>query len=653
MQIISAMYIGTNGNGHAGHNGSREQTPVSFIVMNSQLPTSTMRTDSGLVHRLAGWITALAGLYFYLWFAVDVPQLFHDRQRAFLWGADFLGTFLSYSGGPVEYVHSLLMQYFSNKWSGIAVLTGLFAATYAGARCLIANYSERTPRFIPLIPAVLGLVLVNSSMTLVPIISLTISVYASCLYVRLPVQNAVARLVLFLVGAAILYYVVSGAFLLVVFLGGLHEFVSRRRLLACAALLLGVLVPVVMRYWMYEPELLALYLRNAPLEEKTKAIDAVSVLLYLAMWMSCPAAILAAVAGRSEWGQRLKKPALSLLLQHKAVRLVVIVIAAGILAVPPILRARNVHWTVVERLVDAGKWEEALACVCRLPEENVIISHMANRALFHTGRLLDDMFRYPQYAGGQALLLDGKDLDALPRTFDKRSILYLELGMISRAERWTIEAITTMGELPALAKRMIAINMVKGRPEAAEAYLGAVKKMPHNRAWAVEYERRLRADPLLEHDAKIQSLRKSMLKVDYVDTLIPEELLDLCLNINPSNRMAFEYLMAHYLLTRRAGNLADNIGLLDRFGYNRIPRHWEEAILSHSRKTGRMPKPLGTRSINPETASRFDRFLAVAAMNQSDPDKMREALRKDFGDTYWFFEMYGRSGAACEPDRRK
>jgi len=612
-----------------------------------------MRINCGLLRQLFGPIAAIAGLYFYLWFAVDVPQLFHDRQRAFLWGYDFLGTFLTYSGGPVEYIHSLLVQLFSNNWTGIAVLTGLFVATYAGARCLIARYSERPPLFAPLIPAVLGLVLVNSSMTLVPIIALTVSVYASCLYVRLPVQNAVARQVFFLAGAAILYYAVSGAFLLFVLLGGLHEFIARRRRLACVALLLGVLVPVVMRYWMYEPELLALYLRNAPLEEKTRAIDAVTVLLYLVVWMSFPAAVLAAVAGRSEWGQRLKKPGLNLMLRHRAVRLAVIVIAAGVLAVPPILRARNFHWTVAERLVDAGQWEEALTCIRHLPEQNVLISHMANRALFHTGRLLDDMFRYPQYAGAEALLLDGKDMDALPRTYDKRSILYLELGMMSRAERWTIEAITIMGELPALAKRMITISMVKGRPAAAAAYLGAVKKMPFNRAWAMEYERKLRADPLMEHDSQIQSLRKSMLKVDYVDTLMPEEFLDLCLDNNPGNRMAFEYLMAHYLLTRQPKNLTENMGLLDRFGCRGIPRHWEEAVLSYTRKTGRTPTTFGIRSISPETATRFERFLAVAAMYQADPDKMRKALMKDFGDTYWFFEMFGRSGAACEPDRKK
>lgn len=589
------------------------------------------------LRKLAGQLLAIAVLYFYLWFAMDIPQFRHDRLRAFQWGLDFPGGFLTYSGGPVAYVHSLLTQLYIFPWTGIAVLTALFAALYAGVRGLLACCTDRSLRLAPLFPAILGFVLVNSRMTLVPIMAVTASVYAAWLYVRLPLKKTSGRLLVVLAGAALLYYTFAGGFLLFIFLCSLHDFLARRRSLACISLVLGLLLPVAMRHWIYEPDLLALYFRNAPLEEKTRDIDGMTVLLYAVMWISVPAGILAAAAGRSDWGRRLQKNCRVPLFRHRCVRAVLMIVACGALAVPPVLRARFCDWTVMERLMAEEQWEKALSCVRHLPEQNILISHMANRALFHSGLLLDEMFRYPQYTDDGILLFDARSTDDMPRVFDKRSSIYLELGMMSRAERWTLDAITIMGELPFLAKRMITINMVKGRPAVAAAYLGTLKKMPFQRAWAMAYERRLREDPALEHDEQIQSLRRSMPQVDYVDTLMSEELLSLCLTQNPGNRMAFEYLMAHYMLARRSEKLAEMTPLLDRLGYRRIPRHWEEALLSHCRKNLLRPTTAGALSVSPETSARFERFLAATQVHHPDTETAREMLRRDFGDTYWFF----------------
>lgn len=586
-------------------------------------------------------VLAIATIYVYLWFAMDVPQLRHDRPRAFQWGMGFLSGFLNYAGGPAAYFHSLLVQLYAFTWAGVAVFTGLFVLTYDGARRVLSAYYDRPTRLIPLFTAGLGLILVNSRMTLVPIMGLATSLYASWLYARIPIKHCAARLLLFLAAASILYYTFAGAFLLLVTLCSLHECFARRWRLAGVAILLGALVPVATRYWSYEPDLLALYFRNAPMEEKTKSLEAVTVVRYMCAWLSVPITVLARPAGRQlNMADRL------LFCKSMSARVILVIVIAGTLAVPPILRTRFCQWTVAERLIDEGQWEEALTCMGRLPESNVLVSHMANWALFHTGRLLDEMFKYPQYAKPELLLLDGNSMDGVPRAFDKRSRVYLELGMMSRAERWTLEAISITGELPSLAKRMVTISIVKGRPGVVRSYLGIIKKTPFQRTWAIGLQRRLQDDPLLQLDPKMRSLRRSMLKVNYADTLTSEELLGLLLANAPGNRMAFEYLATHHLLSREPEKLVQMTTLLGRFGWRRIPRHWEEAILSHGHRTGADVTQVGLFAMSSDTVARYARFL------EASRKKTRELLRAEFGDTYWYFEMFGRSGIADDPRLR-
>jgi len=592
-------------------------------------------------------LLAIGVLYLYLWWVMDIPQMHHDRRRPFMWGSGFFDTFLGHAGGPVEYFHSLLLQLYSFSWVGAAILTGVFLAMYYGARRLIACYTQFSPLFTPLIPAILGIVLVSSRMTLVPLLALTTALYASLLYVCMPTNHSGARLLVFLAGTWLLYYAVSGAFLLFVIVCAVHEVTKRRRLLACVMLALGATVPWEMRFLLYEPDLLTLYFRNAPLEATVKTVNPLTVGMYLVMWAFFPVAILATEAGKTIWATRLREGLAKGILEHWTIRGTLIILTLGALAIPPILQTRHCSWTIAERLLDEEQWDEALDHILRLRTGDATISYMENRALFKTGRLLDEMFSYPQYEGAASLLMDGKQFDSLPRTSEKRSATYFDLGFMNRAERWTQEAMTVVGEVPLLMKRMVFINIVQGRPNVATVYLERLKNMPFQRRWVRDCELKLRNDPLLERDREIQHLRASMFKQDYVDTLTQEELLQFCLTTNPRNRMAFEYLMATYLLSRRPDKILENMRLLDNLGYTKIPKHYEEAVLSYSSKTGKMTTMIGKRYINPDTIRRFWEFRNIYAQHRMDTEAARIALSEDYGDTYWFFEIFSRSGRAC------
>ena len=77
-----------------------------------------------------------------------------------------------------------------------------------------------------------------------------------------------------------------------------------------------------------------------------------------------------------------------------------------------------------------------------------------------------------------------------------------------------------------------------------------------------------------------------MIGRDFVAKLELESLLLRLLKRNRHNRMAFEYLMAHYLLTDKLEKLVANLYRFGDFDYPQLPRHCQEALIIYQETTG-------------------------------------------------------------------
>jgi len=145
-----------------------------------------------------------------------------------------------------------------------------------------------------------------------------------------------------------------------------------------------------------------------------------------------------------------------------------------------------------------------------------------------------------------------------------------------------------------------------------------------------------------------------MVQLDSVgDAGNTETLLKGLLERDPRNRMALEYLMAHYLLTRQAGKVFANRHRLDGRDGARYPRHIEEALACHLATAGRNELDLNAQSIRPETWQRFVEFVDAERQSAGDPSAAFAALYPDFHDTYFFSLVFGHNiaslGAARAP----
>jgi hypothetical protein len=290
-----------------------------------------------------------------------------------------------------------------------------------------------------------------------------------------------------------------------------------------------------------------------------------------------------------------------------------------------------------------GDYERVLAVARGLTREQMDVSSEArlHLALYHTGRLGQEVFSYRNQSGWDLLPGLGGGLESCRA----QSETLLELGLVGDAEHLAHEALENEGERPELLRVLAQVNVLKDRPRAARVFLSVLGQIPFQRRWARTWLRNLEGNPRLTGNPALDAIRPLMPTNDLAHEGLPAEgLLVQLLRCNPTNKMAFEYLMAEYLMNSEVKKLVDRLGQLDSFKYATIPRHYEEAVLL-CQQTRSATVELHGRSIRPETIERFRRF--TEAMNQRvlDTDEGRRAMARDFGDTFWYYYFARRSGA--------
>ncbi len=256
-----------------------------------------------------------------------------------------------------------------------------------------------------------------------------------------------------------------------------------------------------------------------------------------------------------------------------------------------------------------GMWRRLLREAERLPAGQLNASLLCdiNRSLYRTDQLPENMFHYAQDPDGLVPRLKvnrSASCLALAQTSD----FFLDMGYLEESEHSTHELLDLTGEKPALLQRLALINIVKGEMGAARVFLGALSKdLVYGEEGRRDLER-LKSDPGFTADPEVQRLRSLRLAEDGLEYSTKEEILQGLLKANRKNRMAFEYLMAYYLLECRPDEVAQNISRLDDFGYREIPRHYEEALLIQASLTGQ-PVDLHGRTIRARNGAAVRGFM--------------------------------------------
>jgi len=606
--------------------------------------------------------------FIFVWLWIDPTIIYHGHGHSVIYPicTSKINIFTDYPpfpGKTTMYMAARLSHYYYFSWAGAMIITIIAWLLSVGTDKFITTISGRRLPWLRFVPAVFLLAQHSRyyPFLLAENLSLLFVLFFLYLYIRIPLQFVWFRFICLTIFAALIYAAAAQMFLVFVLLAAIFEiFNNRRWAVGFSCFFLVLIIPYLTNTFVFDLNLSEAYHRILPfplqlnMKEKILAYGFFSFLPIAGF--GCGIWRLFAEKHKPEKSRSRKKLKLpkscreprkhfSMLaaVRQKKIKwlletLALFVVTSGLiwLTYDPVARINQ----RIDYFSRHKMWDELLQQSRKSlgHSYDMFICHDVDRALYHTHRLLEDMFLYPQHYAG-LLLTQNESFPKklLVQTYVKSSNTLYELGHINEAENASYEALSTLGYYPEGLMRLALINIIKGQTDAARTFLYALGRDFLYEDIAKQYLQRLETDPLLSKDEQIRRLRSFMLVDDGINKTTPKDLFEK----NKHNRMAFEYLMAFLLLTGQHNAVADSIGYLDNFDYprNRIPRHLEEAVLLYMTMTKRKVDPHG-RQINTATIRRFQKFWQLFQRHKRDLKNPAKELEKEFGDTYYYFYFF-------------
>jgi hypothetical protein len=221
------------------------------------------------------------------------------------------------------------------------------------------------------------------------------------------------------------------------------------------------------------------------------------------------------------------------------------------------------------------------------------------------------------------------------------SDLYFDLGLINPAQRWAYEAYATVKTQP-VVRQLALVNFGRGDLPDARRCCALLRRTIFGAASAQRFEcmaRGPQGDSIAARDPRLAALRAAMPDSDFVVHGIgdgPDLDLITLVGQKKNNKMAFEYLIAYFLLTCQVEPLADNIKSLETLNYPTLPRHYEEALVFLTMAL-KKPVDLGRYHLSSETIDRFNDFMRIVLDHNGDSRDADKELKTKYGATYWYF----------------
>lgn len=597
------------------------------------------------------------GFFLYLWKVVRPELVYHNQSPVFAWSWEYLLSYVKIPGDPIRYVSHLLYVSYLHPWLGALLATILVLGICVLAKKYLQAIGILNTVSLHLIPGAFLVVLHNSYQHPLNLgLGMVLALGAAIVYIRLGSQSGLVRTILFLLVCGVIFYLATVSYLVFAILCGVYEWRRGRALWILGLLALVTLcVPSAYAIVAFAVTHTRAYSLLLPPEYEREVPIAL-----ICLWLSVPLSALGVFAWENilakktelEKRERARKgssvadeetreecPTLGTDSRRvwRSVR-VSLVFAVVVGLVVHTSFATNAK-TLIELDYCASQedWQGVLDASMRLPL-NAITNfawHDTNRALYHLGLYPERMFEFPQ-SDGMNELLAPEQLSESMHACLKFSDLFYDLGMINESEHLAYEALSSYGNHPAILKRLIQTNTLKGRVQAARQFQNVLKTFPAGRQWADYFGKYLDSDPLEEPGMK--SMSTVMLRTDYTGMgFSPEAVFNWLLMDSRRNRMAFEYLMAHYLLTGQLGQIVRNIPRLSDFDYKHIPTAYEEAILMYIQTTGDQYPNLRGHRVRQETLERFRRFNEIIDQNMDDPNRARALVSREFESSYWTY----------------
>jgi hypothetical protein len=621
------------------------------------------RPNAAAVQNIAFFAMVLA----YAWDGIDTRLIYHWQGPVFSTIPGFLIEFLKRPGGAADYFYAFIAQAYASRTWGAIVLTAQLAAVAALTQVYFKALVGRALPLLRFIPAALLLYHANLYYDRTPLaLALVLGLAPAILFVHLHRRWRSEAALLGVFGAMLVadYYLAGMAIVFFAPAAAIVQIARRpRRPLGIVYLLLAAALPAAVELLRltYVPSSARSWFLSSDVRQigvclGLYAFYALGTAIALRRRPAAPAPA-AEIQKASRPARKKIQPERPFKRRWKAVlaTLLLLLGLSGVMGASYQINSLDRRMITLDYLAYGEDWPAVIEASQRLAasESTTLSRYLTNLALHETNRLGDDMFRFPQAGSMLPPLASRTFLPYMLHVTD----LCLRLGRANDAEHFGSEAMILSEADPRVYRLMARIYMVKGQNAAARKYLTVLTYGADSGSWARQCLRELDRDPQLAGDQEIQSLRRRMLRsddmlavwqrADKASADVERLLLDQ-LEQDPSNRMAFEFLMGSYLLADNMNAAAalmprikDMTGpaYVDSDGKRRTPRHYQEAMAVYADMTGEIPK-IEDFEIQPETLQRMANFKRISSQT-TGPAAAKQATWDEFRDTYFFYAAFG------------
>ena len=567
----------------------------------------------------------------------------------FLFGNRFFATFFDHPAGPLRYAGRFLGQFYFYPWLGALIVSAGITCFGIVFYLILAKLNREVHLAETLLPCLLLLALHTSTVYLVQD-TLGLCAGGVAFLGYLCIRGTVPRHLYALVITPILYFLLGVHFwLFVAWVLGVQWLDRPWRsglLITMGYLAFSFAVPLAAWRWVYPIPLrsalacpvlfgppfrsgiMSYTLAALATECVLSALLVVSILL-ISFWDGLFSRTSVASFWRIPPGRRSR-------------------IALAVATVILVLLVHSIRYDRVfsnvmacQQLYNQQRWDALLEEAGDNPDGELHVQFMTNSALWHQGKLLDEMFHYPQTWGTRGLVFNMAGMTGLDPDDDDtswamyNSDLFYEMGHINASFRHAYN-LWALAERYEPLKRMAQCSMVNGNDALAAKYLRLLQKSLFYRGWARRYQAIL-ADPNAA-EKEFAEIRRRLPATDGLMYKHPTVPLYSLLETRPDNRMAFDYLMAWLLLDKRKLSLAVLCGSIEAFkkaGYASLPIHCQEAIRLVERGENRAVDLSGYGRA-PEAVAGVDHFIEDLASHSQQPDA-GPWIRSRYGKTYPYY----------------
>jgi hypothetical protein len=565
----------------------------------------------------------LISIFIYQAFLNRYHILYLEQSQLFLFTTEYFKELMSMPGGFAQYAGNFFTQFFINPWTG-ALIHVLYAISVYRISSFILKKLEFGATILSFVPVWLLTILQSSELFNFGQ-STGFLILLSFYSLYLSVRRDSSRLIFFFAGWPLLYFAAGGFAVPAAIMCALHELLYVKSKFKVPAFS-GYLITMAVLPYLSGKLIYYIDPRNVytwPLTLDLHGIYRLSMILLLLLLPLLQLTIY--FTGKSN----MMKPGI---LRKTNLKKVIFLFLLPVMVLT-VLYSRNRQSELMlgmDHHFQKHEWEKVLNLSKKYPGYNRLVMYFTNTALYKTGKLGDRMFSYPQ-AGAQGLRLKWERNSS---SFFGGDIFY-ELGYINESERWAFEAMIVKGLNPRSLKRLVLTSILKGDTLLAEKYLNKLDKTIFYSSWSKNLHLCITGAGPREIKNELALKRNPAIKDDFFSNENNLNLSDL-LDNNPGNRMAYEYMLASLLLEKDLKDFAGFIGLIKNYGYERIPVHFEEALVFYNFSEGINAIPAGY-SISSETKDRFKAYLGIYTSGEKN---IVSNLKKNFGDTFWYYIQF-------------